>query len=90
MAFLANGRLRPASDTSRVLIFFHGGGYCSGSILSHRRMVTEAGCAARMRALAIGYRLRRAEPKMVRLRRARVSRVRNLSGILCPHFKICR
>src|SRR5216683_2570404 len=42
---------------SRVLIFFHGGGYCSGSIVSHRRMVTEAGRAARMRTLAIGYRL---------------------------------
>jgi acetyl esterase/lipase len=45
------------SDPSRVLLFFHGGGYCSGSILSHRRMVTEAGRAARMRTLAIGYRL---------------------------------
>jgi monoterpene epsilon-lactone hydrolase len=31
------------SDSSRVLLFFHGGGYCSGSIVSHRRMVTEAG-----------------------------------------------
>lgn len=49
--------LVPGSDTSRVLLFFHGGGYCSGSILSHRRMVTEAGRAARMRTLAIGYRL---------------------------------
>jgi monoterpene epsilon-lactone hydrolase len=49
--------LAAGSDTSRVLIFFHGGGYCSGSILSHRRMVTEAGRAARMRTLAIGYRL---------------------------------
>jgi monoterpene epsilon-lactone hydrolase len=47
----------PGSDPSRVLLFFHGGGYCSGSILSHRRMVTEAGRAARMRTLAIGYRL---------------------------------
>src|SRR5438132_11132462 len=45
------------SDRARVLLFFHGGGYCSGSILSHRRMVTEAGRAARMRTLAIGYRL---------------------------------
>ena len=45
------------SDPSRVLLFFHGGGYCSGSILSHRRMVTEAGRAARVRTLAIGYRL---------------------------------
>jgi monoterpene epsilon-lactone hydrolase len=45
------------SDPSRVLLFFHGGGYCSGSIVSHRRMVTEAGRAAGMRTLAVGYRL---------------------------------
>ena len=47
----------PGNDTSRVLVFFHGGGYCSGSIVSHRRMVTEAGRAARIRTLAVGYRL---------------------------------
>src|SRR6266699_3298209 len=47
----------PGSDASRVLMFFHGGGYCSGSLLSHRRMVTEAGRAAGMRTLAIAYRL---------------------------------
>ena len=47
----------PGSDASRVLLFFHGGGYCSGSIVSHRRMVTEAGRAARMRTLAVRYRL---------------------------------
>ena len=47
----------PGSDASRVLLFFHGGGYCSGSIVSHRRMVTEAGRAARMRTLAVDYRL---------------------------------
>src|SRR4029450_832471 len=47
----------PESDASRVLMFFHGGGYCSGSILSHRRMVTEAGRAAGTRTLAIAYRL---------------------------------
>jgi acetyl esterase/lipase len=45
------------SDPSRVLMFFHGGGYCSGSILSHRRLVTEAGRAAGVRTLAIAYRL---------------------------------
>ncbi|MGA9196596.1 MAG: alpha/beta hydrolase fold domain-containing protein, partial [Pseudolabrys sp.] len=45
------------SDAARVLMFFHGGGYCSGSIVSHRRMVTEAGRAARMRTLAVAYRL---------------------------------
>jgi len=47
----------PSSDPTRVLIFFHGGGYCSGSILSHRRMVTEAGRAGGVRTLAVGYRL---------------------------------
>ena len=49
--------LAPGSDASRVLMYFHGGGYCSGSIVSHRRMVTEAGRAARMRTLAVAYRL---------------------------------
>ena len=49
--------IAPGSDASRVLLFFHGGGYCSGSIVSHRRMVTEAGRAARMRTLAVAYRL---------------------------------
>ena len=47
----------PGSDPSRVLMFFHGGGYCSGSIHSHRRLVTEAGRAAGMRTLAVAYRL---------------------------------
>jgi acetyl esterase/lipase len=49
--------LAPGSDPSKVLLFFHGGGYCSGSIVSHRRMVTEAGRACAVRALAVGYRL---------------------------------
>jgi acetyl esterase/lipase len=47
----------PGSDPSRALLFFHGGGYCSGSIRSHRRMVSEAGRAAKVRTLAIAYRL---------------------------------
>src|SRR4029450_3968128 len=47
----------PGSDPSRLLMFFHGGGYCSGSIRSPRRLVTEAGRAARMRTLAVAYRL---------------------------------
>jgi epsilon-lactone hydrolase len=45
------------SDASRVLMFFHGGGYCSGSIRSHRRLVTEAGRSAGIRTLAVGFRL---------------------------------
>jgi acetyl esterase/lipase len=47
----------PGSDEARILIYFHGGGYCSGSIRSHRRMVSEAGRAAGIRTLAVGYRL---------------------------------
>jgi acetyl esterase/lipase len=47
----------PGSDPSRVLMFFHGGGFCSGSIVSHRRLVTEAGRAAGVRTLAVAYRL---------------------------------
>ena len=47
----------PGADTTRVLLFFHGGGYCSGSIRSHRRMASEAGRAAGVRTLALGYRL---------------------------------
>jgi acetyl esterase/lipase len=47
----------PGADVSRVVMFFHGGGYCSGSIVSHRRMVTEAGRAGGLRTLAVAYRL---------------------------------
>jgi len=49
--------IAPGSDPSKALLFFHGGGYCSGSIVSHRRMVTEAGRASGARTLAVGYRL---------------------------------
>ncbi|PBC02319.1 alpha/beta hydrolase [Mesorhizobium sp. WSM3860] len=52
----AEWSLAPGSDTDKALLFFHGGGYCSGSIKSHRRMVTEAGRAMGMRTLAVGYR----------------------------------
>ena len=47
----------PGADASRVLVYFHGGGYCSGSIVSHRRLVTEAGRAGGLRTLAAAYRL---------------------------------
>jgi monoterpene epsilon-lactone hydrolase len=47
----------PGSDPSRILMFFSWCRYCSGSILSHRRLVTEAGRAAGVRTLAIAYRL---------------------------------
>jgi len=53
----AEWSLAPGSDPTRVLLFFHGGGYCSGSIASHRGMVTRVGRAAGVRTLALNYRL---------------------------------
>jgi monoterpene epsilon-lactone hydrolase len=47
----------PSADPNRVLLFIHGGGYISGSIISHRAMVAEAGRRAEARTLALGYRL---------------------------------
>jgi epsilon-lactone hydrolase len=49
--------IAPGSEETRILMYFHGGGYCSGSLVSHRRMVSEAGRAAGMRTLAVDYRL---------------------------------
>jgi monoterpene epsilon-lactone hydrolase len=53
----AEWSLAPGAQPSRALLYFHGGGYCSGSIASHRRMVTEAGRAAGARTLALAFRL---------------------------------
>jgi acetyl esterase/lipase len=53
----AEWSLAPGSDPTKVLMFLHGGGYCSGSITSHRGMVTRVGRAAGVRTLALNYRL---------------------------------
>jgi acetyl esterase/lipase len=65
--------LARGSDPSRVLLFFHGGGYCSGSIASHRGMVTAAGRAAGARTLAVGYRLAPEHPFPAALEDARTA-----------------
>jgi acetyl esterase/lipase len=69
----AEWSLAPGSDASRVLLFFHGGGYCSGSIVSHRGMVTEAGRAAGARTLAVAYRLAPEHPFPAALEDARAA-----------------
>ncbi len=69
----AQWSLAPGSDASRVLLFFHGGGYCSGSIASHRGMVSEAGRAACVRTLAAGYRLAPEHPFPAALEDARAA-----------------
>jgi acetyl esterase/lipase len=69
----AEWSLAPDSNPAKVLIFFHGGGYCSGSIASHRVMVTEAGRAAGVRTLAVGYRLAPEHPFPAALADARAA-----------------
>ncbi|MCJ8143198.1 alpha/beta hydrolase [Ancylobacter sp. A5.8] len=53
----AEWSLAPERDAARVLLYFHGGGYCAGSIGSHRAMVGGVGKLAGIRTLAIDYRL---------------------------------
>ena len=40
-----------------VLMYLHGGGYCIGSMTSHRHMIANIARAAGVRALSVGYRL---------------------------------
>lgn len=47
----------PSAVSGSVLYFLHGGGYCIGSIDSHRHMVANIARAAKVRALMIDYRL---------------------------------
>jgi monoterpene epsilon-lactone hydrolase len=79
----------PGSDASRVLLFFHGGGYCSGSIRSHRRMVSEAGRAAKVRTLAIAYRLAPEHPYPAALEDACSAwRFLRQAGIAAAHIAV--
>jgi monoterpene epsilon-lactone hydrolase len=59
------------SDPAKTLLYFHGGGYCSGSIASHRGMVVEAGRIAGARTLAVDYRLAPEHPFPAALEDAR-------------------
>jgi monoterpene epsilon-lactone hydrolase len=47
----------PATDTSRVLLFLHGGGYELGSLHSHGELAARLGRVAGMRVLFLDYRL---------------------------------
>src|SRR5262245_6323064 len=46
----------PGAASDRALLFIHGGGYVSGSIVSHRAIATAAAQAAGCRVLALDYR----------------------------------
>src|SRR6266849_2635792 len=52
----------PQDDRDAALLYLHGGGYVIGSLDSHRHLVSEAGRAAKARALALDYRLAPEQP----------------------------
>jgi epsilon-lactone hydrolase len=85
----AEWSIAPGSEASRALLYFHGGGYCSGSILSHRRLVTEAGRAAKARTLAVEYRLAPEHPFPAALDDALSAwRFLRQSGIAAEHIAV--
>lgn len=45
------------ADRRRVVLFLHGGGYCSGSLASHRALAGGLASAAGVGVLSLGYRL---------------------------------
>jgi acetyl esterase/lipase len=47
----------PDADSTRAVLYLHGGGYVIGSLDSHRHLVAEISRAARAPALALDYRL---------------------------------
>ncbi|HYD46775.1 MAG TPA: alpha/beta hydrolase, partial [Terriglobales bacterium] len=47
----------PEHDPGRVLLYLHGGGYCIGSVRTHRRLVGSIARAGKIRALSVDYRL---------------------------------
>jgi monoterpene epsilon-lactone hydrolase len=47
----------PTADSSRLLLYFHGGGYVMGSINTHRGLAGRISLAAQARVLVIDYRL---------------------------------
>ena len=46
----------PGADPARAILYIHGGGYISGSIVSHRGLAVAIGRAASSRVLSLDYR----------------------------------
>jgi acetyl esterase/lipase len=47
----------PGARSDRALVYFHGGGYCLGSIATHRGLVARISREAGVCVLSVGYRL---------------------------------
>jgi acetyl esterase/lipase len=54
--------IAPEADRGRTIVYFHGGGYCIGSVLGHRAMLSHLSAAASARVLSVGYRLAPEDP----------------------------
>jgi epsilon-lactone hydrolase len=52
----AEWAVAPGADPARAILYIHGGGYVSGSIISHRGLAVAIGRAAESRVLALDYR----------------------------------
>ena len=53
----AEWTITPEASDEQTIFYLHGGGYCIGSVASHREMVSRVGRAAGVRALSVDYRL---------------------------------
>jgi acetyl esterase/lipase len=47
----------PGARADRALVYLHGGGYCLGSVATHRGLVGRLSRTARLRVLSVDYRL---------------------------------
>ncbi|PKO64306.1 MAG: alpha/beta hydrolase [Betaproteobacteria bacterium HGW-Betaproteobacteria-16] len=47
----------PGADTQRAVLYFHGGGFQVGSLVSHRALMADLSAAAHCRVLGVDYRL---------------------------------
>jgi acetyl esterase/lipase len=47
----------PGAPENRILFYLHGGGYCLGSLNTHREMISRIARASQARALSVEYRL---------------------------------
>lgn len=47
----------PGARTDRIVLYFHGGGFQVGSLVSHRELMACISAAANARVLGVGYRL---------------------------------
>jgi acetyl esterase/lipase len=49
--------IAPGATSDRAIVYFHGGGYVSGSVLTHRLLVADVSRASSVPVLSVDYRL---------------------------------